>query len=144
MTGTRLFSTPARRTDIRQFVYISTAPSLPEGDVAAILATAVRNNATNGITGFLLYNGRNFLQMIEGQQAELIVLMNRLARDRRHHGMVRLYDRPTQQRACPEWAMERLWLADDPAERRDAVEAILPGALEPEIRQMVVNFSRLN
>ena len=129
---------------IRQFVYISTAPSLPEGDVDAIVETAVRNNATNGITGFLLYNGRNFFQMIEGGQAELIVLTNRLAQDRRHHGMVRLYDKAVEDRACPEWHMRRLRLVDDLDQRRDNLRQGLRDALDPEIRQMVTNFATLN
>ena len=129
---------------MRQYVYVSTAESLDSGAIESIVATAQRNNARNGITGFLLYNGRNFLQLIEGDRADVITLMGRIATDSRHDGIVRLHDGEADARACPGWSMQRLRLVNDPAQRRAAIAEELPDDLAPSIRQLVMNFAGLN
>lgn len=132
------------RTHLRRIVYISTATDLTEHDVARILDTASRRNARDKVSGFLLYNGRNFLQLIEGDQAALMNLMARLARDTRHSGMSILVDEPIDVRCCPDWQMHRLKLADDVATRRETLETDLPAALSVYPRQLVQNFAVLN
>ena len=54
---------------LSQYLYISTAPTLPREEVDAILAASARNNPERGITGLLLFNGRNFLQLLEGEES---------------------------------------------------------------------------
>ncbi len=55
---------------MHQVLYISTAPNLGDDVVAAILDQSQRNNPLQEITGFLLYNGRNFMQLLEGEDAQ--------------------------------------------------------------------------
>ena len=129
---------------MRQFVYISTADRLSGDDLDAILASSKRNNEVAAITGFLLYNGRNFLQLIEGDEPALMTLMRCLVRDPRHSGIVRLHDEPIAARDCPEWAMHRLRLSEVPAERTASLESELPRSLAPEVRKLVANFAALN
>ena len=129
---------------MRQIVYISTAASLSDDDVASILATSRHNNIAREITGFLLYNGRNFLQLIEGPAVALMALMRDLHRDRRHSGIVTLEDIPIEQRSCADWAMYRIPLVEDIAVRRDRVGRELPGALAAETRRTILNFAMLN
>ncbi|QZP08646.1 BLUF domain-containing protein [Caenibius sp. WL] len=129
---------------MRQFVYISTAADLGDGDIAAILAASQRNNALRDITGFLLYNGRNFLQLIEGPAASLLALMRDLHADRRHSGIVRLEDIPIAERDCADWIMRRIYLADEVAVRQDKLDSELPMQLSAQTRRTVLNFAILN
>lgn len=129
---------------MRRYVYISTADGLSAGEVARILESAERNNPEREITGFLLYNGRNFLQMIEGPKAALMSLMGTLRRDGRHAGMLTLIDEPIDQRSCPGWTMHHMRLFNDPVARRAHVDAELPLPISPQARQLVQNFANLN
>ena len=129
---------------MRQYVYISTAEALSGDDVAEILEVCQRNNAAREVTGLLLYNGRNFLQLLEGDDEALAWIMQRIERDSRHHGISRLYDETAEHRACPGWLMRRIALGDSGDARRERLEAELPEALEPHLRQIILNFALLN
>lgn len=129
---------------MRRFLYISTANNLADGQVDAIVAAAQRNNARQDLTGFLYYNGRNFLQLLEGPEAPLLSMIASLARDPRHAGMLTLADEVAGERSCPDWQMNRLHFADAAARRRDTVAGELPPGLPPLIRELVINFAVLN
>ena len=129
---------------MRQFVYISTAIDPDHVSISTILEQSQRNNPQRDITGFLLFNGRNFLQLVEGPDASLIALMNKLATDPRHGGITRLENLPIDRRACPDWTMQYLKLADSVAQRREKLQTSLPPSLAPEISRVVLNFAVLN
>jgi Sensors of blue-light using FAD len=129
---------------LSQFLYISTAPTLPREEVESILATSARNNPERGITGLLLFNGRNFLQLLEGEESEVAGLMERITQDPRHSGVSVLDRRAIAERACPDWAMKRVMIAESIASRREMLERDLPLELDPEVRKMIVNFAVLN
>ena len=130
---------------MRQFVYISTASAaIGRPDVEAILEASQRNNPPRAITGFLIWNGRNFLQLIEGPQASLQSLMVTLARDPRHSGIVRIADVAITERAFAQWSMGQIDLAQDVALRREQLALDLPAMLDDNVRAAVLNFANLN
>jgi hypothetical protein len=129
---------------MRRIVYISTADGLAAEDLQELVESAQRNNAERDITGFLIYNGRNFLQLIEGPQAALMSLMATLARDPRHSGMLKLIDEPITKRSCPNWSMHRMRLGHDLTARRATIAAELPVPISLQARQLVENFAALN
>jgi hypothetical protein len=129
---------------LSQYLYISTAPTLPREEVDAILATSARNNPARGITGLLLFNGRNFLQLLEGDDFAVTSLMETITADPRHAGVSVLDRRTIQARTCPDWAMKRVMIAESIASRREMLESDLPASLDPEVRKMIVNFAVLN
>ncbi|TRD11360.1 BLUF domain-containing protein [Erythrobacter insulae] len=129
---------------LSQYLYISTAPSLSRDEVETILASSARNNPARGITGLLLYNGRNFLQLLEGDDAELVELMLRITHDPRHTGISMLEHKKINKRACPDWAMKRVLIAESIESRREALEAGLPKGLDPQIAKIIKNFAVLN
>ncbi|MEQ8410385.1 MAG: BLUF domain-containing protein [Erythrobacter sp.] len=129
---------------LSQYLYISTAPNLSRGDVDSILEASARNNPERGITGLLLYNGRNFLQLIEGEESALVALMVRIGNDPRHTGVSILERRAIEQRACPGWAMKRVLIAESIAGRRDQLERDLPADLDEQTRRIILNFAILN
>jgi hypothetical protein len=129
---------------LSQYLYISTAPTLAREEVDAILATSARNNPARGITGLLLFNGRNFLQLLEGEDGKVAELMDTITADPRHSGVSVLDRRMIAARVCPDWAMKRVLIAESIASRREMLEADLPAALDPDLRKMIVNFAMLN
>ncbi|MGY6550751.1 MAG: BLUF domain-containing protein [Erythrobacter sp.] len=129
---------------LSQYLYISTAPTLARDEVDAILDSSARNNPARDITGLLLYNGRNFLQLLEGEEEELVSLMLRITEDPRHNGVTLLDRRNIDERACPDWAMKRVIIADSIENRREMLDRDLPQGLDPQIRKMIMNFAVLN
>lgn len=130
---------------MRQFVYISTAaPHLGQVDIVNILEASSRNNSERGITGFLLFNGRNFLQLVEGPKDALDALMAQIEADPRHSGIVWLEDKPITERACEKWTMKRLMLADSIGEREASLDQHLPDGLDANVRRSIMNFASLN
>lgn len=129
---------------LSQYLYISTAPTLPREEVDAILAASARNNPARGITGLLLFNGRNFLQLLEGEESEVAGLMETITADPRHAGVSVLDRRTIKARTCPDWAMKRVMIAESIESRREMLERDLPRDLDPDVRKMIVNFAVLN
>jgi hypothetical protein len=130
---------------MRQFVYISTATAdLSQADIDNILEASAKNNPGRKITGFLVFNGRNFLQLVEGPEASLLALMADINRDQRHSGVVRLEDNSIVDRACENWTMKRLMLSDNVDAREASLEQALPDALSPQVRRTILNFASLN
>ena len=129
---------------LSQYLYISTASTLLREEVEAILAASARNNPARGITGLLLFNGRNFLQLLEGEVGEVAGLMDTITADSRHAGVSVLDRRTIEARTCPDWAMKRVLIAESIANRREMLERDLPEGLDPEVRKMIVNFAVLN
>lgn len=129
---------------ISQYLYISTAPSLSRDEVANIIATSERNNPERGITGLLLYNGRNFLQLLEGEEASLVSLMMKISHDPRHTGVSMIDRRTVEARACEGWAMKRVLIAESVEKRHELLESELPAALDDQTRKIIMNFAVLN
>lgn len=129
---------------LSQYLYISTAPDLGRDEVDAILDSSSRNNPERGITGLLLYNGRNFLQLLEGEESTLVSLMTRIAHDPRHSGISMLGRKEIDERTCPDWAMRRIYLADSIADRKGNLDRDLPESLDAETRRLIMNFAVLN
>jgi diguanylate cyclase (GGDEF)-like protein len=97
-------------TDLYRLVYYSrnTVMGLEEevrATVDQILATSQRNNAAAGVTGALMFTDGLFAQVLEGEQAAIETVFERIQLDDRH-GEVRLLSfGPTDVRVFPTWAM---------------------------------------
>ena len=74
-------------------------------DIAAILVSARRNNMRDELTGALVYNGRNFLQLLEGPDEKVDACLTVIRGDPRHSGMIEVRRRPVETRNFAEWAM---------------------------------------
>ena len=129
---------------LREIVYISTALGVDSDVVQDILLSCRRNNDERKVTGILLYNGRNFLQLLEGDVEDLSWIMRRIEADPRHTGFSILEDIAIVERACPDWSMRHIKLAESVSDRRAALDAELPGNLDPNLRRIFLNFAALN
>lgn len=89
-----------------QLCYISTArPHVGWDAVDDILAASRRNNATARVTGLLLFNGKRFLQLLEGAPAMVEETYARIQRDARHFAVVKLSERKIEEREFGAWEM---------------------------------------
>lgn len=114
-------------TTLRQMFYLSrAATTLTDVEIRQIVQTSQRNNRRKDITGCLLYSGKHFAQVLEGDAAALDELVARIAKDSRHSGFVVVIDRDVSVRRFPDWSMGILYKLDI----ADRMEAIL-GAGRP-------------
>ena len=129
---------------MRQLAYISTADSLGKSDLEDILRVAKANNAALGVTGFLMFNGQNFFQVLEGEGAALSGLVDRIEGDRRHSGLVVVSDLDIAERCFPHWSMHLLRLSASVEQRRNELDAALPTSLDSLVRKQMLNYAALN
>jgi hypothetical protein len=79
------------RPDLHRLVYASTAVGvLPAHQLDRILLRSRAYNPSANITGLLLFHEGTFLQCIEGPEAGVLSLMERIRRDRRHTNITML------------------------------------------------------
>jgi len=91
---------------LHELVYVSLAVhEMSSHELTALLDESRTFNASHGITGLLIYRSQEFMQLIEGEQNEVLCLFGRIERDPRHRQVDRLWDGPISQRSCTGWAM---------------------------------------
>jgi hypothetical protein len=91
---------------IRSVLYVSAASrALDPAELAAIVDLSRRNNARDGITGMLLYHDGNIMQAIEGPDAAIGTLLDRLRRDTRHRRLTVILEGERPDREFGEWTM---------------------------------------
>jgi hypothetical protein len=101
---------------MKSVLYISVAdPEVGINEIADLVSHSQSRNSADGITGVMLYNGINFMQLIEGAGPVIDKCYGRIQKDPRHNGVVTLRDGPITVREFPEWAM-RYSLVEQPAE----------------------------
>jgi len=88
-------------------IYCSAAASgaASPTDLAAILEVARRNNEGRNVTGILLYEGGNFLQVLEGDRAAVDKTFECIASDPRHRRVNKIIDEPIIERTFACWSM---------------------------------------
>lgn len=92
-----------------RLLYFSTAHAdLGISEVQDIVTQSEQANAARGVTGALAHNGRNFCQLLEGEEEVVRALANLISEDKRHSGFKVIDERHVQSRAFPDWAMQRV------------------------------------
>ena len=128
-----------------QLCYISTIRSGVDLDaVDAVLAASRRNNAADRITGLLLFNGKRFLQILEGAAPMVEVTYARVLRDPRHFAIVRLSDRRIDEREFGRWdmAFERLPAETGQQAMLDKVTAMTRTA-SPSVKALFTSYAAI-
>lgn len=70
-----------------------------------ILAAGTRNNPPNKITGVLIFDGRNFVQVLEGRRSVVYETFQRIQADRRHGQVVLAGFNEVRERIFQDWAV---------------------------------------
>lgn len=103
-------------------VYSSAAShALSDEELNALLTASRRNNRRDNVTGLLLYVEGNFFQVLEGSEAKVQALYERIRLDPRHSQVVHLVSGYHPMRQFAGWTMAFRRAA------RSEVEAELPG-----------------
>ena len=127
-----------------QLCYISTArPQVTWETVDEILGVSRRNNASARVTGLLLFNGKRFLQLLEGAPALVEATYARILKDPRHFAVVKLSERAIDEREFGGWDMAFERFAED---RRDAISdkvAELTKAASPTVRALFTSYAAI-
>jgi hypothetical protein len=95
--------------EIYQLVYLSTysAARVDNGLQAlrAILKSSKRNNEAAQVTGYLIFDGTHFVQILEGARADVEAVYARIGGDQRHHGLKIIGEATAARRDFPTWIM---------------------------------------
>ena len=87
-------------------LYLSAAIELPgEPELIDILSVSRRNNSRIGVTGVLLYGDGQFIQLLEGDKADVQATFEKISNDNRHKGITMVTSGNTEKRSFPEWSM---------------------------------------
>lgn len=91
---------------MRRIIYASYATqNITEDTLYKILLKAHDRNEMMGITGLLLYRGREFMQLLEGPAGSVSELYQRIRKDPLHSHVTTLLDEQTDERLFGDWRM---------------------------------------
>ena len=118
------------------------------GDVDAdelerILRSAMTLNPLDGITGLLVFNGRSFVQIVEGAPEAIDDLVERLKADPRHANFRVRDEREVEARSFPDWTMSMVRVSIGRFEARSDIERALPPSVSPETRTLILDMADL-
>jgi len=89
-----------------QISYFSSASSQwTPFDTGAVLQVSRRNNALRQITGLLLFDKGQYLQVLEGEPKSVLPLFEVIKLDHRHTGVTEIFRQPIAQRDFAGWSM---------------------------------------
>lgn len=95
--------------DLSFALYRSKAKSHLNADmVSKIIKASVRNNAREGLTGFLHTDQDHFLQYLEGPHDALMHRLSVIQRDLKHYNFRILADGTIDERLFPDWDMGQI------------------------------------
>ena len=89
-----------------QYMYVSSAVGLfDDARLEELLENSRARNLGCGVTGLLLYVSGNFIQLLEGDRADVEATRRRIAADPRHRGIITLLESECEAREFPDWSM---------------------------------------
>jgi hypothetical protein len=101
-----------------RLLYISTArPNVDTQALEGILWAARTANRVKGLTGLLVFDGRRFMQYLEGDETVIRTLYAKIRTDPRHFAVVTLRESEGNVRQFADWDMAML--ADVSADQFD-------------------------
>lgn len=89
-----------------RIMYYSAAIGRPSTEaLEAILAKARVNNQRDKISGLLMYHDGAFLQILEGEEAKVAALYEKIHADTRHCDVMKVFETQVGQRLFNDWGM---------------------------------------
>jgi hypothetical protein len=97
------------KSTIHQLIYVSTYNSgrIDHAPTALrdIISKPRQNNGKAGITGYLIFDGETFLQILEGANSDIEETLARIEADPRHMKVTALTRQTRTGRDFPDWTM---------------------------------------
>jgi adenylate cyclase len=112
---------------MKRLRYISSfAQPMDREAIQSLALQAQQHNERAGVTGILVATGDLFFQIIEGPDDEIDRVFERINKDPRHSRVLVLsVEQGDFSRLCPDWAMRKVDLSRDTAERAAPIRAML-------------------
>lgn len=127
---------------LKTLTYTSRARlDLSDAELEQIHETARHLNALDGISGLLVFDGTRFLQIIEGSEAAIDDLVERLRRDTRHSAFEVRDERAVQKRSFSGWSMQLVRVSSGYRAARSELAPLLPSETSAEIREIALRMS---
>ena len=90
-----------------RLVYVSNARfGLNQNELESIMHLSKLRNKLAGVTGVLLFNGVNFMQVLEGERTKTVNLYDRILKDARHSGIKTIVQEKIDHLTYPAWGMK--------------------------------------
>lgn len=87
-------------------IYVSSAvKSFTKAELLELLVQSREKNLRLGITGMLLYEGGNFMQVLEGDASAVRQVYDSIVRDPRHQGIILVDEDTLAERQFGDWSM---------------------------------------
>lgn len=114
-----------------RLIYVSTAcHEATTAELDAILASAVRHNEADGVTGMLVYADGGFMQVLEGEEEAVDATFRRVERDPRHTDVFVLERTPIPERSFGRWSMGLRRIGANDAVRNPAYASFFEGGFD--------------
>tara|TARA_R110002051_G_C8602883_1_gene480696 strand:+ start:220 stop:669 length:450 start_codon:yes stop_codon:yes gene_type:complete len=134
-------------TPMFRLIYISSASEeISPTDIQDILTTAVSNNRNMEITGLLMYNGLNFMQVLEGERDDVEPLFEKISQDKRHVSVASILQGDADTRIFAPWAMLFKKLKPETTEQdipEVTMSEIMALEMPDNVRAIIKNFDNL-
>lgn len=115
---------------LHELIYVSLAARpMDTAALTDLLDEARAYNDRHGITGMLIYHGQEFLQLIEGEEAEVMALFDSVWKDPRHQQIYKMWDAPITERSFCAWAMGFVAPGEAALQGRPGYDALLAQGL---------------
>lgn len=120
-------------------MYISGATrDFSEEELRDIAKQASCNNVRQGITGALLFIQNSFVQVIEGRDTDIRVLLDTLEKDARHHNIRVILDRSVQHRDFEDWSMGLVMASElDSFQVIQEIDLVSSADADPDMSAMI-------
>ena len=91
---------------LHELTYCSLATrAMSPADLTALLDEAREKNLQRGITGLLVFFRQEFIQLLEGDRAEIFSLYQSICSDPRNRNNHLMWEEPITQRSFADWSM---------------------------------------
>lgn len=102
-------------SDIVFVAYAShaTGGTISDTALGEILLVSQKRNITHDLTGALVYGDGRFIQVLEGPLKPVLLTLERIRADPRHHSLDVVGPVPIDRREFPDWCMARVPLEPD-------------------------------
>lgn len=108
---------PDHPAQLHSLIYVSRAcRPFPTNELHSLQAKALEANRAAGISGCLLYQDGQFMQLLEGQRETILALYERIRRDPRHDNLRLVMEAPVKRRIFRDWGLILRDLSDSDGE----------------------------
>lgn len=115
--------------------YVSSCnDDLSARDLEQLFHVNKRNNIVLNISGILVYNNGNFLQILEGEEQKIINLYKKIKVDKRHSSIIELISIPKSERIFDDYEFGFILVND--SKKRNQLRNYLNWLKEAEIKNV--------